>query len=100
MPQGSQLQLLVKTTPGLPGAKLQIDRAKLRFEAAPLFKSIGTRRGGLAARPTANWYVLSPAADAGLTDPAEIGNAWDICHELVRTGTGVAGGAVAFAEPD
>lgn len=95
---GSQLQLLVKTKPGVSGARLQIDGARVRFTAAPLFKSIGTGRGRLAAAPSATWYVLKPAVGMAAADFA---TPWDLCHQLLAEGLGVAGGEqVEFAEPD
>jgi hypothetical protein len=97
----SQLRLLVKTRPGVPGARLQMDDAKFRFSAAPLFKSIGVKRARTAAAPAATWQILTPIADQGLADPAEVGNPWDLCHHLLENGLGVPGGdTVEFAEPD
>jgi hypothetical protein len=96
----SQLQLLVKSKPGLPGARLKIDAAKLQFEAAPLFKSIGVKAGRMAAAPAATWHILTPAPGQSLGDPPQA-NPWDLCHELLENGLGVGGGkTIEFAEPD
>lgn len=97
----SVIRLLVKTKPGVPGARLQINGAKLRFDAEPLFKSIGAKRGRLPAAPAATWHVLKPAADAGIAGTADVANPWDLCHQLLASGLGIAGGdQVEFAEPD
>jgi len=95
-----ELRLLVKTMPGTPGARLQINQATVQFKAEPLFTSIGKRKGRLAAAPTPVWHVLRPIADEGV-GALDVASPWDICHELLQGGLGIAGvGAVEFAEPD
>jgi len=97
----SNVRLLVKTKPGVPGARLQLGRDKLRYSAQPLFTSIGARRGRLAAAPSATWHVLTPVSDEGLAHPSDVASPWDLCHHLMKSGLGVAGGEqVDFAEPD
>jgi Subtilase family len=97
----SQIQLLVKTKPGAPAAALQFQKVSLRFTAEPLFNSIGVPRGAIAAAPTATWQILKPIVDGEGAGLAEIANPWDLCHQLLESGLGVAGGdQVEFAEPD
>lgn len=99
----SEIRLLVKTKPGVPGARLQFQGAKFRFAAEPLFTSIGTRRGRLGAAPVSpgTWHILKPLVEPGLTATSEVTNAWDLCHHVLQQGLGIAGGEeVAFAEPD
>jgi len=97
----SEVRLLVKSRPGVSGARLQIDNSKLRFAAEPLFASIGGRRGRLAAAPSATWHLLKPVTEAGIASPADVASPWDLCHQLLEEGLGIAGGGeVEFAEPD
>ena len=97
----SEVRLLVKSRPGVSGARLQIDNSKLRFAAEPLFASIGGRRGRLAAAPSATWHLLKPVTEAGIASPADVASPWDLCHQLLEEGLGIAeGGEVEFAEPD
>src|ERR1700731_3064638 len=97
----SNVRLLVKTKLGVPGARLQLGRDKLRYAAQPLFTSIGARKARLAAAPSATWHVLTPVSDEGLAHPSDVASPWDLCHQLMKSGLGVAGGEqVDFAEPD
>ena len=97
----SEVRLLVKSRPGVSGARLQIDNSKLRFAAEPLFASIGGRRGRLAAALSATWHLLKPVTEAGIASPADVASPWDFCHQLLEEGLGIAGGGeVEFAEPD
>lgn len=97
----AEIRLLVKTKSGIPGARLQIDGARLRFAAQPLFKSIGATRERLAAAAPATWHVLKPVKQAGVASPSDVANPWDLCHQLLDGGLGITGGdQVEFAEPD
>src|SRR5262245_30576458 len=87
-------RILVKAAPGLSDTKLTL--GAVPFKASPLFESIDSHEAthGVAAGDV--WYVLSPAEDAAVK-----GNAWDACHDLLKSGLGVAGApSPTFAEPD
>lgn len=82
--------ILIKGTIPAHGARFTAGNAS--YVSEPLFESIGWAFApNIAAQPT--WHIVSS------TDLE--GNAWDACHELVRSGPamGVAG-AITFAEPD
>src|SRR5262249_34209301 len=86
-----QPRLLVKTRGAAPQGFKMADTA-VRMQ--PLFTSI-QEKGGLAAAAQPNWYIMSAQA------PGEEENAWDLCHQLLRSGFGVAGApAPEFCEPD
>src|SRR5262245_59835402 len=86
-----QPRVLVKMQ-GAPPQNFKMAGTQVLLE--PLFTSIGVK-GGLGAAAQANWYVMSVDAPAG-----EL-NAWDLCHQLLHDGLGVAGApALEFAEPD
>jgi hypothetical protein len=89
-------RLLVKAPAGLPSATFRLGVAALRFEAQPLFSSIGFEPG-LGAAPTSTWHILNVEEQVG----AEEANPWDLCHALLAEGIGIAGAPAAeFAEPD
>lgn len=97
----SEIRLLVKTKPGVPGARLQIDSGSLQFAAQPLFKSVGLKRGRLAAAPSGTWHLLKVVAKPGFAGPPDVASPWDLCHELLENGIGITGGEqLQFAEPD
>ena len=87
-------RILVKAAPGLSATKLTFGAAAVPYTVTPLFESIGAH-GGLGAAADDVWYVLAPAADAGSVE-----NPWDVCHQLLQSGFGVAGPPPKFAEPD
>jgi Subtilase family len=82
-------RILVKANPALAGAALTI--AQRPFRAEKVFEHIEPERAQGVAAP-ATWHLLS--------SPVDDANAWDACHALQADGLGVAGGGVAFAEPD
>jgi hypothetical protein len=97
----AQLRLLVKMKPGAPGARLRMDGAKFRFDVEPLFKSIGTEHIRRGVAPAPSWHILKSTAETGVANASEVGNPWDICHQLLTEGLGIAGGdQIEFAEPD
>src|ERR1700722_14956250 len=97
----AELRLLVKMKPGAPSARLRMDGAKFRFVAEPLFKSIGTAQTRRAVAPAPSWHVLKSTAEAGAANASEVANPWDICHQLLSDGLGIAGSdPIEFAEPD
>ena len=85
--------ILIKARVPLPSATLSLGAAGTPFTVTPLFKSIGQASRPRAAAP-GKWYRLS--AESDVVEP----NPWDLCHDLMQRGLGVAGGAPEFAEPD
>ena len=85
-----ELRLLVKTNSAVANRRLAVKDTGT-FTLTPLMPSIErpTRRGLAAA---AAWHIA--------TAPNAAANPWDVCHQLVTKGFGVAGGSVALAEPD
>jgi hypothetical protein len=87
-------RILVKATPGLPGAQLSFGAASVNFSISPLFESIG-QQPGLGAASGDVWQILTPPP--GFAEA----NDWDVCHALLQQGFGIAGApAASFAEPD
>jgi hypothetical protein len=86
-------RLLVKASWALTGATLALDEATVRFTAQPLFTSIG-QSAELGTAPSNVWHILEPEFAVDDAKP------WDLCHKLLETGLGVAGGDIEFAEPD
>ena len=88
------VRLLVKAHPAASGKVIKLAATGApSLTLTPLFKSIDLpdKALGIAAKPI--WHVAS--GDAGY------GNPWDLCHDLMRSGLGLAGASsVAFAEPD
>jgi hypothetical protein len=75
--------------------RLTLSAGKSRFtlQAEPLFESIQDKpRLGVAAAP--QWQMVTA------TDETDEVNGWELCHEMMTGGLGVAGGTVEFAEPD
>ena len=88
-------RILVKAAPGLSETKLTFGAAAVSFEVEPLFKSIGSQSAFGAAADDV-WYVLKPKE---AVDDQK--NPWDVCHQLMKDGFGIAGPAAPkFAEPD
>lgn len=89
-----QPRLLIKAPIGLTRLTFALGSSKFSAQAEPLFRSIKPTSTTLMAQAS-EWQVVTANATAD-----EV-NAWDLCHELMRDGLGVAGaGAVEFAEPD
>ena len=86
-------RLLVKTGSALPGT-LPLATSSESFTAEPLFTSIGTP-AELGAAAGISWHVLTPPPSLAGQNP------WDLCHQLMQGGLGLAGApAMSFAEPD
>lgn len=87
-------QLLVKMSPGPQRLTLAAGKSKFAVKAEPLFQSIKDKpKVGLAQAP--QWHMVAAADDAD-----EV-NIWDLCHQTITGGLGMAaGGRVEFAEPD
>jgi Subtilase family len=87
-------KLLVKMSPGPKRLTLAAGKSKFGVKAEPLFQSIKDKpKVGLAQAP--QWHMVAAASDFD-----EV-NVWDLCHEAVTGGLGMAaGGRVEFAEPD
>src|SRR5581483_6205529 len=85
-------RLLVKAPAGFSSARLALGATTLDLRAEPLFRSIG--QAGPAAVAPAVWHVVTPAIALDEANP------WDLCHQLMVGGLGVAGVAPEFAEPD
>ena len=88
-------RILVKAPAGLAGASLAVGGGSAAFTVEPLFTSIA-QPSGLAAAAASVWQVLTPntTALAGASP-------WDVCHQLLDGGFGLAGAPpVEFAEPD
>jgi hypothetical protein len=77
-----------------PTVNLSFGATSLSVKVEPLFQSIKPPAKQGITKP-AEWQVVSANSEG-----AEV-NAWDVCHEMVTTGFGVAGlGTAEFAEPD
>ena len=88
-----QPKLLVKMPAPPQDLTLAAGKAKVDVKVEPLFQSIKEEsRVGLAATP--QWQMVTATTEAD-----EV-NSWELCHELVTNGLGIAGGMVEFAEPD
>ena len=72
---------------------LAAGKAQVNLAVEPLFKSIEEKpKLGMAAAP--QWQMVSA------TEAADEVNGWELCHQIMTGGLGVAGGKVEFAEPD
>jgi hypothetical protein len=92
----SRFRLLVKTAAGPAGVRLSLNGQRFNFTMTPL--QAAQRRGVARA---IGWHVLTPSPSPGHAEDWGVTNPWEMCHELVRGGLGVAGGPqVEFAEPD
>jgi hypothetical protein len=93
----AKFRLLVKAARGAARAQLSFDRTNLGFKMTPL-QAAPPGRGVTSA---AIWHLLTPEPDLAVVEPWNIANPWDLCHELMRSGLGIAGAPkIAFAEPD
>jgi hypothetical protein len=81
-------------SPSAQRLTLDAGKSKFKVRVEPLFQSIKEKRKvGLAQAP--QWHMV--AAD----DEADEVNVWDLCHQAMTGGLGMAaGGRVEFAEPD
>lgn len=94
-------RFLVKVSPGVDSQPFTFGDMPVAVRSRPLMPSIDQapkKRKALAAAasPPGTWHIVEPslAADSSA-------NPWDVCHEMVSQGMGIAGhGAVTFAEPD
>ena len=88
------ISLLVKTT-ALPQTQaFAVAGVGTGIIAEPLFRSVPPTPGMGVAAPSSWWKLKVPNTGGA-------GHSWDMCHELVRGGFGIAGAAAAeFAEPD
>ena len=92
----SRFRLLVKTAAGPAGVRLSLNGQRFNFTMTPL--QAAQRRGVARA---IGWHVLTPSPSPDHAEDWGVTNPWEMCHELVRGGLGVAGGPqVEFAEPD
>src|SRR5688572_8155632 len=73
---------------------LALGPSKFAVDVEPLFQSIKPpSKTGIAK--SAEWHMLNANVEAD-----EV-NAWELCHQMMTTGLGVAGvDGVEFAEPD
>jgi hypothetical protein len=87
-------KLLVKMPSSPQRLKLALGPSALEVKVEPLFESIKPpAKAGMARN--SEWQMLTANAAAD-----EV-NSWDLCHQLMTGGLGVAGtGPVEFAEPD
>ncbi len=87
-------RILVKAAGAPSEARLSFDGTPVTFTATPLFRCI-EEGAGLGAAAASRWYVLT--APPQFAEP----NPWDVCHQILSQGMGVAGAAAPeFAEPD
>src|SRR4029079_4218811 len=87
-------RLLIKIPAAPAQASFNFNNKPLAVSFERLFESIRPA-AALAGAPEPEWHILR-ANEAG----AEV-NSWDLCHDVVRSGFGVAGlSAAQFAEPD
>jgi hypothetical protein len=72
---------------------LAAGKSKVNVAVEPLFQSIKDKpKVGVAA--ATQWQMVTA------TDEAEEVNGWELCHQMMTGGLGIAGGNVEFAEPD
>jgi hypothetical protein len=88
-----QPKLLVKMSAGPQQLTLAAGKSKVNVAVEPLFQSIKDKpKVGVAA--ATQWQMVTA------TDEAEEVNGWELCHQMMTGGLGIAGGNVEFAEPD
>jgi hypothetical protein len=88
-----QPKLLVKMSASPQQFTLAAGKAKVNVAVEPLFQSIKDKPGmGVAAAP--QWQMVTA------TDEADEVHGWELCHQMMTGGLGVAGTNVEFAEPD
>jgi len=87
-------KLLVKMSPSPHRLTFAAGKSKFSVRVEPLFQSIKEKpKVGLAQAP--QWHMVAAA------DEADEVNVWDLCHQAMTGGLGMAaGGRVEFAEPD
>jgi hypothetical protein len=72
---------------------LAAGKSKVNVAVEPLFQSIKDKpKTGMAAAP--QWQMVTA------TEEADEVNGWELCHQMITTGLGIAGANVEFAEPD
>src|SRR5688572_4117362 len=72
---------------------LAAGKAKVNVTVEPLFQSIKDKpKMGVAA--ATQWQMVTA------TDEADEVNGWELCHQMMTSDVGFAGGNVEFAEPD
>jgi hypothetical protein len=86
-----ELRLLVKANRAATSARLALAGGAATLELSPLMPSIDRPTAGLAAAAQPVWHIAQASGDV---------SPWDACHSLMAQGLGIAGGDVAFAEPD
>lgn len=88
-----QPKLLVKMSAGPQSFTLAAGKSKFNVAVEPLFQSIKDKsKIGLAAAP--QWQMVTA------TDEVDQVNGWELCHQMMTGGLGMAGSNVEFAEPD
>ena len=88
-----QPKLLVKMSAAQPSFTLAAGKSKFTVQVEPLFQSIKEKpKVGLAATP--QWQMVST------TEEVDQVNGWELCHQMMTGGLGLAPGSVEFAEPD
>lgn len=96
MPPTQTARLLVKAPPAavtaLGGRAFSLGGES--FSVEPLFTNQAAAQGfGLSAEPA--WFVADSRTPAN--DPSAL---WEMAHQAVSSGAGLAGGSVTYAEPD
>ena len=92
-----KFRLLVKMAPVDAKIAVSLKGAELPFKAIPLQQKARHRE----VSTSAVWHSVTPIPSRALAVAADRTNPWDLCHALMRSGLGVAGGpAIEFAEPD
>ncbi len=89
--------ILLKLSGTPPAAtSLALKAGKQPFGFQPLYPAEPGKRGLGVAPAQPDWFVATPGDGEG------VANAWDICHEVMQGGMGLAAGfpEVHFAEPD
>jgi hypothetical protein len=88
-----QPKLLVKMSAGPQQLTLAAGKSKVNVAVEPLFQSIKDEpKLGIAA--ATQWQMVTA------TDESDEVNSWELCHQMMTGGLGIAGGNVEFAEPD
>ena len=89
-----QPKLLVKMSGAPQQFTLAAAKTKVNVAVEPLLPSIeGKSQMGIAAAAP-QWQLVAATAE---TDEV---NGWELCHQMMTGGLGIAGGNVEFAEPD
>lgn len=89
-----KVQLLVKAKGPIVANPLALGlKAPVRLKVRPLFRSVG-RTDAKGATAASEWHIVETEL------PASGMNQWDLCHEMMRQGQGIASGGVEIVEPD